>query len=178
MSNTIACVNVCVITGVGYLSVKQHRTSRPFFIIYGDLNVPNFRPRCRFCAMCLIRSINRFCIDWRISYVLFCYTCWLVDAVFRLMELRVNSLWPSDAIWRQRSGSTLAQVMACCLAAPSHYLNQWWLIISRVQSHSYEGSFIRDTSAIDHYNQLENYSSQIYFEPPRGQWADVFWSWP
>ena len=26
-----------------------------------------------------------------------------------------NSLWPSDAIWRQRSGSTLAQVMACCL---------------------------------------------------------------
>ena len=33
----------------------------------------------------------------------------------------VNSLWPNDAIWRQRSGSTLAQVMACCLMAPSHY---------------------------------------------------------
>ena len=27
---------------------------------------------------------------------------------------------PSNAIWRQRSGSTLAQVMACCLTAPSH----------------------------------------------------------
>ena len=27
----------------------------------------------------------------------------------------INSLWPSDAIWRQRSGSRLAQVMACCL---------------------------------------------------------------
>ena len=26
----------------------------------------------------------------------------------------VNSLWPSDTIWWQRSGSTLAQVMACC----------------------------------------------------------------
>ena len=36
----------------------------------------------------------------------------------------INSLWPNDAIWRHRSGSTLAQVMACCLAAPSHYLNQ------------------------------------------------------
>ena len=35
-----------------------------------------------------------------------------------------DSLWPSDTIWRQRSGSTLAQVMACCLTAPSHYLNQ------------------------------------------------------
>ena len=47
----------------------------------------------------------------------------------------VNSLWPSDAIWQQRSGSILAQVMACCLTAPSHYLNQCWLIISEVQWH-------------------------------------------
>ena len=44
----------------------------------------------------------------------------------------INSLGPSDAIWRQKSGSTLAQVMACCLTAPSHYLNQCWLIISKV----------------------------------------------
>ena len=36
-----------------------------------------------------------------------------------------------------KSGSTLAQVMACCLTAPSHYLNQCWLIISEVQWHSY-----------------------------------------
>ena len=47
------------------------------------------------------------------------------------------SLRPSDTIWWQRSGSTLAQVMACCLTAPSHYLNQCWLIISEVQWHSY-----------------------------------------
>ena len=31
-----------------------------------------------------------------------------------------------------RSGSTLTQVMACCLTAPSHYLNQCRLIISKV----------------------------------------------
>ena len=42
------------------------------------------------------------------------------------------SLRPSDAIWQHRSGSTLAQVMDCCLTAPSHYLNQCWLIISKV----------------------------------------------
>ena len=35
-----------------------------------------------------------------------------------------NSLGPSDTIWRQRSGSILAHVMACCLTAPSHYLKQ------------------------------------------------------
>ena len=54
-----------------------------------------------------------------------------------LQSLGVNSLWPSDARWWQRSGSTLAQVMAWCLTAPSHYLNQCWLIISEVQWHSY-----------------------------------------
>ena len=40
-----------------------------------------------------------------------------------------NVLWSGDAI-RQRSGSTWAQVMTCCLMAPSHYLNQCWLLIS------------------------------------------------
>ena len=46
-----------------------------------------------------------------------------------------DSLRSSDAIWLQRSGSTLAQVMACCLTAPSHYLKQCWLIINKVQWH-------------------------------------------
>ena len=46
----------------------------------------------------------------------------------------LNSLRPSDVIWRRGSRSTLAQVMACCLTAPSHYLNQCWLIISIVRS--------------------------------------------
>ena len=41
----------------------------------------------------------------------------------------VNSLWPRDAIWWHRSGSTLAQVMSCCL-------NQCWLIISEIFWHS------------------------------------------
>ena len=56
----------------------------------------------------------------------------------------------SDAIWQQRSGSTLTQVMACCLTAPSHYLKQCWLIISKVHWHVHEGNFTRDISAISH----------------------------
>ena len=31
-------------------------------------------------------------------------------------------------MWRQRSGSTLTQVMACCLMAPSHHLIQCWIL--------------------------------------------------
>ena len=39
---------------------------------------------------------------------------------------RFNSLWPCNgATYRHRSGSTLAQVMACYLTAPSHDLNQF-----------------------------------------------------
>ena len=44
-----------------------------------------------------------------------------------------NSLWPSDAIWCHKSGSQLAQVMTCCLTAPSHYWNQCRLVINKVQ---------------------------------------------
>ena len=64
-----------------------------------------------------------------------CHACWWPGNTRSqgISGLGVNSLWPSDAIWRQRSGSAMAQVMACCLTAPSHYLNQCWLIISEAQ---------------------------------------------
>ena len=62
----------------------------------------------------------------------------------------INSLWPNDAIWRYRSRSTLAHVMACCLTAPSHYLNQCWLILSKNQWHSAEGNLIKNSSPFNH----------------------------
>ena len=62
--------------------------------------------------------------------------------------LCVNSVWPSDAILRRRSGA-LAQVMACCLTVPSHYLNQCGLIISNSRWHSSGDNLTRDTSAIN-----------------------------
>ena len=65
-------------------------------------------------------------------------------------SINVNSLRPSDTIRRHRSGSTLAQVMACCLTTTSHYLNQCWLIISKVKWHASEVNFIRDTSSAIH----------------------------
>ena len=45
----------------------------------------------------------------------------------------LKSLWPSDAIWRHRSGSSLAQVIACCLMAPSRYLKQYWVTIKSLK---------------------------------------------
>ena len=46
-----------------------------------------------------------------------------------------------DVIWWHRSGSSLDQVMACCLMAPSHHLNQCWLIISVSHWYLAEGNF-------------------------------------
>ena len=51
-----------------------------------------------------------------------------------LVKHLINSLRPSDAIWHHRSGSTWAQVMAGCLMASSHNLNQCWFLISKRSS--------------------------------------------
>ena len=81
------------------------------------------------------------------------------DKIFK--SIFFDSLWPSDAIWRHRSGSTMAQVMACYLMSPSHYLNQSWLIVSKVEWYSSKDQFTRDTSAISHWNYLENCTNDI-----------------
>ena len=62
----------------------------------------------------------------------------------------ISTLWTSDATWRLRSESTVLLVMACCLTTPSHYLNQFWLIISKAQLHSYKENCTWDTSVIKH----------------------------
>ena len=62
----------------------------------------------------------------------------------------LNSLWPSDAIWWEGSRLILVQVMTCCPTAPSHYLDQCWHIITKVQWYSSEGNFAWDVTAISH----------------------------
>ena len=48
------------------------------------------------------------------------------ELMYQTTTRQVNSLWPSDAIWRQRSRSTFAQVMAWGRQATSHYLGKCW----------------------------------------------------
>ena len=74
-------------------------------------------------------------------------------------------------IWQHRSGSTLAQVMACCLTAPSHYLNQSWLIIMEVLWYSLEGNFIGDTQDIYPWYEFENYKFETTVISPWRQWV-------
>ena len=86
-----------------------------------------------------------------------------------------NSLRPSDAIWRQWSWTTLAQVMACCLTAPSHYLKQCWLIIRGVLWHTSESSFAGIAQGIDSGYEFEKDILKNIFKSPRGQWVKPWW---
>ena len=82
-----------------------------------------------------------------------------------------NSSRPSDAIWWQWSWTTLAQVMACCLTAPSHYRNQCWLIIRGVLWHSSENSFAGIAQGINSGYEFEKHILKIIFKSPRCQWV-------
>ena len=129
-----------------YISVHEnHRTCRTFLMA---------RPKCLmrdFTNLNRIYKAHRANVWWTMKvFQIHCYM--YLHACLWALACSLNSLRPSDTIWWQWTGSTLAQVMAWCLTAPSHYLNQCWLIIHKVQSHSLKGNFIRNTSATNHYN--------------------------
>ena len=74
-----------------------------------------------------------------------------------------------------RSGSTLAQVMAWCRQAPSHYLNQCWLIKSELRSCGIQLRAISPENAcVNNYpcKELENDKYKIAAASARGQWVN------
>ena len=75
--------------------------------------------------------------------------------------VNINSLWPSDVKMWHRSQSSLAQEMACCLMAPSHYMKKCWLIISEDMWYLPEGMFIGNAHDINHQTILKNYTFKI-----------------
>ena len=82
--------------------------------------------------------------------------------------LPIHLLWPSGVIWRHRFGWTFVQVMACCLTAPSHYLNQCWLIMNGVLWRSHKTSF---TGSV--WNYYYYYISQGPMSYPSGAEARI-----
>ena len=71
----------------------------------------------------------------------------IICNIYRYYATVINSLWSSDGIWWHRSGSTLVQVMAWFVMAPSHCLNQCWLLISGDQWHSPDSNFTASAQA-------------------------------
>ena len=113
---------------------------------------------------------NTMCMLWNCLFKITNVRYWYI---IRTSPVSLNSLRPSDAIWRQWSWTTLAQVMACCLTAPSHYLNQCWLIIRGVLWHTSESSFAGIAQGIDSGYEFEKDILKNIFKSPRGQWVKV-----
>ena len=86
----------------------------------------------------MLRSIKFQILFWRLHLTSFqthkCQQTEIADPADQplrpTLSQFVNSLWLSDAIWGNRSGSTLA----CCPPAQSHYLIQCWLLLKGVLS--------------------------------------------
>ena len=83
-----------------------------------------------------------------------------------IVKLLFNSLWSSNTIWRYRLRLTLTQVMACCLRALSHYLNQCRLLSIN------ENNLIASAQATILYDEFENYTFKINATPHKGQWVN------
>ena len=91
-----------------------------------------FEAKIRWLIPCIISSdvFNIIVLD----HTLFCFLIYIFTQMVVIIttcssiHILVNSWWPSETIWWHRSGSTLAQVMVCCLKAPSHCLNLCWLV--------------------------------------------------
>ena len=123
-----------MIINYGVNSIKADFFSRKFIWKCHLKNVSHFVQAWLCCqGQCVNQSRTSYRWDiyvYRIKTV-FLKSTTMFDAVLVCFRgtlyswyLVVNSLWPSDTIWQHRYMSTLAQVMACCLKAPSHYTNQ------------------------------------------------------
>ena len=96
---------------------------------------------------------EKFYLIFRVSFVVWWGNLWMG-------HLGINTLWPSDTIWQCRSGLKLAQVMACCLLAPSHYLNQCCLIIKDDMWHSWGSHLTRSAYELWRLHSWNFYISQ------------------
>ena len=63
---------------------------------------------------CFIHKINAYMRTCLFTYVNR-KEFWIIPLLYRTRD---NTQWPSDSIWRHKSGSTLIQITVCCLTAP------------------------------------------------------------
>ena len=105
-----------------------------------------------------IRFVDNWCAPWKDA-------SWYDSYI-------VNSLRPNDAIWQLRSGLILAQVMDCWLTAPSHGLNQCWLIIRGILWHSAMNNFTVSALVTILYNEFERAVFKITATSRRGPWVN------
>ena len=71
------------------------------------------------------------------------------------MNDRINSLRPSDAYMHQLTRPSLVQIIACRLLAPSHNLNQCWLIVNWKLGNKIQWNFNQNSNIFIQENAFE-----------------------
>ena len=125
--------------------------------------------RCNINPWCIKRSFLKYFLKWTKSeFFKNCNAALLRQVAEVIRHHWGNSLRPNDTIRRHTSGSTLAQIVASCLMAPSHYLNQCWLIISKVLYHSSEDLIKRRLWRYQSVKQAWKLNLYICIQIPQG----------
>ena len=88
--------------------------------------------QCRYlCIKFCISDVEHVIIGSHSDWDLDTISVDLTIAQFEFHKKGLNSLWIIDPKWWQKSGSTMTQVMACCLTAPIQYLTNVDLSLER-----------------------------------------------
>ena len=108
------------------------------------------------CIICAVLKLYFWKLYWLRIYIYIYILTVTIHWVDSNNVSKMNSLWPGDVIWRHVTRSTLDQVMACCLTAPSHYLNQCWLTIGEAPWHSSQDIILIRCEDTNQQNKIEN----------------------
>ena len=135
-------MNTCINLGLSNVRYASETQWTQILCAHNLLVAKSFRNFVQSMAVSLPCSVQDFKMIWQLKRML-----WMNNHFARL--------WLIDIIWRQRFRSTLAQVMACYLVAPSQYLNQCWLIFSGMLWHSPQSDFMVSAQTTILYNEFE-----------------------
>ena len=136
-----------------------------YWRIYASLGLTELKARTEECILQTFPLAQSYCIklcnpQYPCFAKYFKYTC------FKYLKY----CWTiSDAVRSLRSGSTLAQVIACCLIAHGHYLDHRWLLIKDVLWHSPDSNFTRSAHELKSIKCVRRLHFQIAATSPRGQ---------
>ena len=109
------------------------------------------------------------------------FNLWCADFYWYLLSISfLNSYSPSAVYMHQRMGSTLVQIMACCLLGTKP-LSKWMLVIVNwTLGNKLQWKFNQNFNFFIHENAFENVicKMEAYFSRGRGVNISDCWNWP
>ena len=109
------------------------------------------------------------------------FNLWWADFYWYLLSISfLNSSSPSAAYIHQRMGSTLVQIMACCLLGAKP-LSKWMLVVVNwTLGNKLQWNLNQNLNFFIHQNVFENVVCKMGAFLARGRWVNISgcWNWP